>query len=442
MRKDQGGALGLALIILFLGSSAILLLTQMEGTRRIILIRENQSIVAMINLDSQRLALQDILNKNDSFPEFFGLAVENSWNDFPVSSHLYPFGHFVLFHSLCQTGKKEHKETGLLANMDFFIGSLRANNGESVRKNKFEYSLVQLDPEKSFVISGDTHLRGNLLISPRGIIAGTLHRLPYRLPIPINGRADVFREKLVMNSDPVKQTQIFLQGNQFPTAEIEVDKKGRLKLNFESVMSSSILNEVVRVIVGPGVIILDEPLSKRELPLVLRDFIWIYSPDSIVITENINSAYCLFLAEKKILIKGGTHQSQWLAPVIESRADTLFFPTVVSSLPGKHAFTIINSVVQGGIFQYSYNSEEREKSNQLFLNKRIEVSGVVWSENSMSPEAKIRGTLFLGRTYFYQSPTNYFNWLTDIQLRPGKEYRLFPYRSNGKNSAGVLYSIK
>ena len=151
----------------------------------------------------------------------------------------------------------------------------------------------------------------------------------------------------------------------------------------------------------------------------------------IIITEagikiNENSAFTntQFLSKKEILIEG----SQFNYPTNIGLYVDVSNDELLSSL-----LQINSSNINGSILLLCSEIGISENKSKIQINNST-VKGIVYSENLTEVEGKIIGSLYTYRLYYYKSPTEYINWMVNLNIKRDKLKELFLFPAGFKNS--------
>lgn len=423
--NENGGALATALFALFVTVTVGLLILYSASFIRKAHIDQQQHIIHNINFRNNLTLLKSELSKGTSEIEF-GVKKTNKLNDQLVETTLHPFGLFVSFRLKIFSSNKVYDHYGIVVNSKPPIGDNKA-------------ALVQLGKDRSFVMAGKSDISGDIYVSKREVKAGTYKGIPYKGEIPKDGKILALKKQPDFNTEIIKATIRECKGH-LDNPEVFSIKSQNKKLALEgnSVYLSDLLEYNIEKVSGPGYLEWDITLPP-DFKFKLTDFIQVISENDIILNEYSQSSYCLFYSSGKIEIKG-QHQSQFIATQITSYSDTLYYPTVLASIPGTVPEFEIESHVQGSIIQFPSEEASPKNVNQLVWKNNTRVDGSVITFFSMDPGINLKGTLFVKETYFYESPTHYRNWLKDTDITSGSKMVLFPFSMFLQNDPAVIYA--
>ena len=364
---------------------------------------------AAIEMEKFRRA-ELLLFAADNYPRGIRKLINNN---FELTNTLRPFGLFVWYRSVLTRGKNSYREEGLLGNVRYPAGSGKT-------------AFIHTRDNYPVLFGKEVNVKGDFIFSSKGFETETGRNV-------LNGKIKVNNNEIRLDKSLWSRLKAFMDS-------MISEPSGRAEKRDSVFRSTSLSRELARgntVIRGPAFIRADIPFSGRK-KFEFRDFVIIYSENKIVIPENVNSVYSIFVSDKKIEIRGGIHQSQFWAPIIVSRADTLFFPSFLISGMNSSGEIFLNGVIEGGIIVFG-NENITAKKNVLSFGKEAEVEGVVICEGGISFPAAIRGTLFFSSSYQYISPTDYFNLIHHLQLKAVTGEKILPLFVNYKPEYKAVY---
>jgi len=303
---------------------------------------------------------------------------------------------------------------------------------------RFKNALVFSNKSHQLVLTGLTHIKGDVIVGPAGVSIGTLSNYPTPRIMPIEGNVKRDPQIDIQDFDLVKQYDYYnaLLGGTFPQSA----EQGSIQyLQSESNLhiSSGTIKPVTKYIFVKGNAIIDSALMRRDVPLnIIIDgevtfgadvhidgLVCIVSSQSMRIKNIAHIDGAILYSRKEITVEPAAILSaQIIAPAIqiEGGAKMLYPSTLISYVkkdnnePRKGIQIKNGAQVEGTIIV----SAEDNTQNIVLLNieSGAKISGFVVSNTPITLDGSVDGCVQTKDFYFYQSPTTYLGWLRSARI--------------------------
>jgi hypothetical protein len=422
-RAETGGALQVALFVLVIVLSfSLLLLGQTNFARRAVG-QSRAAILYRLNQRSLDVYLKALYRSPDlaARPQQHQLTL----NGQAMQIETEPFGLFIFFAVHSRLPGMERRRLGLLANRAYPLGDGRT-------------ALVHMRAREDLAFAGSTLIRGDIYTRGGSFRGATLAGMPYKQPIPMEGRQKTYDRALTFATAPLLRSLL-----PSPAAEVAFGVKTGaepgLYLNGGEVSFAEVERRGIKALYGPGILrIATQPPAAHQLRLF--PFVRVIATSGLQLPATWQSAYCLFSAPDSLHI-AGQHQSQFISPIIRLRSDRLDFPSALIGLPGQTAaFDLAGSVA--GLIWLTPGPEAaaRELRSRLQSSAAIPHRGAVICRQQINAALQLEGVLMLEQSYFYQSPTHYRNWLQATLINADSSAVLFPLADRRQgNRLEIIY---
>jgi hypothetical protein len=300
----------------------------------------------------------------------------------------------------------------------------------------FENGLVFGNPSHQVVFTGDSHVKGNIVVGSPGVTTGSLRnrRTPNRIPVD----GTITRETL-------PQAPAFSRSRmQGSTAELRrylEGQGGRNVVEFSSsegtVINSGMIADSIDCVRIAGNASIQVSLVRRTMPLYivvhgkvlvgarasLQGLVAVVASDVLTIASGISAENAIFFSEDSIIVQpNATLGGQLIAPrVIIGSSVTLRYPSLVLSPwtenpATKHAIVLAaNSTVEGFVALVPSGPSQLGE-NLINIKPGAKVIGGVHSENTMTLDGSVQGTVSTRDFFFYEAPTSYMGWIRDGKI--------------------------
>ncbi|MGD0590396.1 MAG: polymer-forming cytoskeletal protein [Bacteroidota bacterium] len=324
------------------------------------------------------------------------------------------------------------------------IGSFRRTNetrfalvGQTPTE-RFKNSLVFSNKSHQLVLTGSTHIKGDVMVGPAGVSIGTLSNYPTPRIIPIEGKVIRDPEIDIYDFDLTKQYDYYdaLLGGRIPQ---DVEQTGVQYFQAKSLLhiSSGIIKPETKYIFVQGDAIVDSALIRRENPLSIvidgevtfgtdvhiDGIVCIASSQSIRIPRTSHIDGSILYSRKEIIVESDAiFTAQIIAPsiLIETGAKMLYPSALISYIKkdNNEQQKGINIKNGGEVEGTIIAGTEDKTNNSVFLNieSAAKISGFIISNTPITLDGSVDGCVQTKDFYFYESPTTYLGWLRSARI--------------------------
>lgn len=312
-----------------------------------------------------------------------------------------------------------------------YRSTLQAVVGERTPE-AFSHALYLWDADARLHVAGRTHIKGDIVVGPRGMRSSTFKRERYtgrmdgdvRLTADLTApffdtrllegeidRLDAYLQMPLTEAPTLADTLSLAQ--HLPSENPIYHVAGSLHL---SSADSLLLSQPITV-VSDGDVTLEGPLYIQPRSQVvaggqvrLRGEIagyggLFYGREGI---EAADSARCegQFLAGQQILLQPHTHLTY----------PSLLYVSMRSAPRGTSIIVEDNAIVEGLIIRPPFALEPTDTRGRILIAPTAIVRGALFNAHETEFHGTLYGTLLTHQFYFYDSPSSYVNWLKDATI--------------------------
>jgi cytoskeletal protein CcmA (bactofilin family) len=303
---------------------------------------------------------------------------------------------------------------------------------------RFKNSLVFSNKSHQLVLTGSTHIKGDVLVGPAGVSIGTLSNYPTPRIIPIEGKVKREPNINIQDFDLTKQYDYYdaLLGGTIPQG-IEQSSIQHFQSESQLHISGGMIKPETKYIDIKGNAIIDSGMICREDPLYIvidgeltfgtdvqvDGVVCIASSQRIRISRTAHIDGSLLYSRKEIIVEpDAILTAQIIAPaiLIETGAKMLYPSALISYVkknnndPQKGITIKKSAQVEGTVVV----GTEDKTNNNVFLNieSAAKISGFVISNAPITLDGSVDGCVQTKDFYFYESPTTYLGWLRSARI--------------------------
>ncbi len=417
-KNETGAALVTTLvIILIISTTVIILLNFIVLHKRLIIQEENflqakHSAESGMNIGMTKSELN--FGRND-LPLHFSNRIEITKKD-SVDLEQSLWGGYLYMKSRSEI-KESHYTLSAL------VGTLPDSG--------FDPAIVLNPQYSSLVVTGNARIHGDVRTGKQGVKKGTLAGRPYTGSQIVFGQVEASQDdrrpginkEIIQNlldrfnnvlnySNPIdfdeliqKDKNILSMDSDSSEKIIYVTNKQLNKKNWQiSGKVDLISNQPLRIISAPSMSGFVRILSSKSIVIDgngIFENVILYSSDKVVI-NNVKSFSGQIFSEKGITINGRMDLEYPSLLLVDSQSDF----ANIELLNG--------AVLNGSVIMLSGNSiVQQRRLNNILIDRNSRVNGLVYSDNFVTLDGEVNGTIITDRFYFYLSPTTYFNWIKD-----------------------------
>ena len=303
---------------------------------------------------------------------------------------------------------------------------------------QFDNALVFANSHHQLVLTGTAKIQGNVVTGQNGVTTGTLRNLPTPRTVPIEG--NIKKEasptfSLAKWKNVVEEMSMVFDGN-LPK-NIQSDEIIHLKSNTSIQIDSSVIAEKIKCIFVDGNIRFKGNIVRRMLPLsiIVRGsvefqqdasvlgLVAVFSKRQIIVPSNASIESVILFSQDSIKVEPNARFSaQLFAPSIDIAPSTvLLYPSVLVSFPTKtreknerQVQLAGGSRIEGTVAMLSGSANEY--NSRIIIQTGAKVVGTVISENSLTLDGSVDGSVVTKNFYFYEDPTTYLGWIRTGQI--------------------------
>jgi len=303
---------------------------------------------------------------------------------------------------------------------------------------RFKNVLVFANKSHQLVLTGLTHIKGDVIVGPPGVSIGTLSNYPTPRIMPIEGNVKRDPKIDIQDFELAKQYDYYnaLLGGTIPQGN-EQGSIQHLQSESQLHISSGMIKPETKFVFVRGNAIIDSALIRREIPLnIIIDgevtfgadvhidgLVCIVSSQSMRIQHAAHIGGAILYSRKEITVEpAAILTAQIIAPAIqiEGGAKMLYPSTLISYLkkdnndPRKGIQIKNGAQVEGTVI---VNADDNTQNTVLLnIESGAKISGFVVANTPITLDGSVDGCVQTKDFYFYQSPTTYLGWLRSARM--------------------------
>ena len=297
----------------------------------------------------------------------------------------------------------------------------------------FENALIFTNNNHQLVLSGTTHIKGDVITGRSGMTIGTLPDFPTPRSVPVDGKTKKESSSIYSLQrwqQVVDDLNDFVDQKYIP--QVSSESIVRLNTNGISRLDSSTIPQNARIIIVGGRAALSGRFIRRSETLFILaqgDVIFqndaslcgciaVCSKKSIVVPSSVQIESAILFSQSAIQVEADASISaQLIAPVIDvhNSAHCKYPSVLVSSRPAdpkglKQEIQLENGTQVEGVVVLLSKTMRNERCI-INLQSGAKLKGVLISEKEMTLDGSVNGIVLTKDFYFYSSPTTYFGWI-------------------------------
>ncbi|MBI1937432.1 MAG: hypothetical protein HYS25_04845 [Ignavibacteriales bacterium] len=161
----------------------------------------------------------------------------------------------------------------------------------------------------------------------------------------------------------------------------------------------------------------------------------IYCDSTLTINAEAVIENLLVSAKSKIKIGGNVlcKNVQFISQKeIECENAVMNFPSILclyvepeDTAKQRSAITINESRINGTIMLLASDAASNKNKSRILIDDKSKIQGLIYSENNVELSSSVTGTLYTYNIMFYKKPTQYINWLVNLNINRKKLDELF-----------------
>lgn len=295
----------------------------------------------------------------------------------------------------------------------------------------FENALIISCPELNAAYAGSTKIKGDILAASSRITKGSIFGLKNSTDNYLDGslnvssgiKAKYFPEKIISDlfSYNLPKDTKMIKGNlslSFSSLDTagSLFIMGSLRLYGQGAKNSK--KGCTKIFVTGETVIEEGAANERDLEIV--------TDSTVIIRNNAKLNNILVVSKKGIRINDNCtlKRAQLIArKFIRASRVTFGYPSVLCIYPPakdtsmKNILELKSSILNGTAMLVSDFIGIWGNKSRISVDEKSVVQGVIYSENNSEILGKVKGAVYTNKLWYYLSPTEYINWLVDLDIR-------------------------
>jgi len=316
------------------------------------------------------------------------------------------------------------------------VTTYQALIGERPSSNT-KIALTYTNPEHQLIFTGNIQINGDVEVGSRGITLGTIpqYPTPRRLPIQgnvirrsfnrdnssfkdINSQIENYNEliDLVKKKEYSITNGTIIKNGSFDLTKLETDTSDIIFIEQNANLTGKIhcRGKPIQIVINGDVTFLSSEISSLSGPIIIVATGRITLPPSTSI-ENI-----ILYSQRSIdVLSDSKINAQLIAPRIIIQSNTLLsYPSAVYSYKAtgdttqvERAIRIESGSLVEGFVGMDGNERVYDKPELIIINQLATITGTIVSEEALTLEGRVLGSIITKEFYFYQEPTRYYGWV-------------------------------
>ena len=301
----------------------------------------------------------------------------------------------------------------------------------------FNYAIILGDQKTELSITGSTEIHGNILTGPNGteitefrgesfsgIIDGEYHtRQTYTLPdVHIDYYDRLFKSYInTIKTAGLKNKKI--KGEPISTLRSFIkDSVNQIHIKSDNL---HLIADSTLTIPSKTTIIVDGNIEIGE-GIEIKPLVRIYVSGTMKVNKGAKINQSLLFTKDSLILDGGAMSGQFLStgPIRVNNGVKLKYPSFVMSSYGKVAQELQNihiqkgAQVEGTVLFWLNNGNNYE--SKVVVDSGSLVRGAVISNMYVELAGSVEGSVITRQFHFYDSPTDYVNWIKEGQVNVNK----------------------
>lgn len=332
--------------------------------------------------------------------------------------------------------------------------------GSPVEKSRlFTNAVVLSRPNLRATVAGNTKITGNILATTNRITKGNIFGEPpvekdyldgeiiVDTDIPVQLAQDSLFDKIYYdlanrNSSYIEFESFHLDENTIKT--INGSELLKLSANFQlsGKLNSAEQNIPVNIFAGGKVFIQKDTYSDIDISII--------AGSEVKIGKNVHLENALIFSDSAITISADSYFKNvqlFSRNKIIIRGSLFDYPSLIclnidasDSAKLNNSLDISSSVVNGTVLLMTSSSGLSSNKTKIKIDDKSKIQGVIYSENNLELLGEVHGSVYSYNFWFYKEPTEYINWLVNINVnrKDMSNWFLLPVALSESNRLEVL----
>jgi hypothetical protein len=322
----------------------------------------------------------------------------------------------------------------------------------------FDNALIISHPDLGTTVAGVTRITGNIVAEKNSFEKGNIfgirnsneNYLDGKINIDQNLKTKFYDDSLLLNilyKQPAEN--VFSTNNNFTLTNKSLhflDSLQSLNINGNLIIQDSAA--IISTVNAKNAISIFVHGNTLISPGIFLDFpINIYSDSSVVIGGGSSLKNCIVSSRGSIEINKGCYFEgcQFFSlkniEVIQSKLE---YPSILAiyvntykSSSYKDVIELDSSTVNGSLLLVCAQTGLSQNKSKIEIDDSSRVQGLVYSENYVNISGKISGIIYTNAFWFYKDPSEYINWIVNLNLNRQQLNQWFLLPAGFKNTASL-----
>lgn len=302
----------------------------------------------------------------------------------------------------------------------------------------FDNALVITKPNLSATVTGNTKIKGNILVTRDRIIKGNIRGYEHSNDNYLEGNVYVddtikpklwvdsiytklkmFYDTLKQNGKKVNEDFILNSKHHFEPLIENYSVEGNLIINGELRQNQRI---VKRFFVKGNVIIEDNVSSNINIEII--------ATGKVIIENNCKLSNLIIFSEKEIQIKQGSifKNCQLFSEYkIDAKKSIFYYPSIltvyvntVDTSKYRNSINLSDVVYNGSVLLLCRDVGLSGNKSIISIDEHSKMQGNIYCENNLELKCTMTGVIYTYNFWNYIEPTEYINWFINIKIDRNK----------------------
>lgn len=301
----------------------------------------------------------------------------------------------------------------------------------------FSNAIVFSRPNLRATVAGNTQITGDIIGTSDRIVIGNIFGEP---PTSKDYHKGVV--KIDNNINPQ-----LIPDSLYEIMITEYDDYPHLSSNIENELTSDNLNSVDPQVVHffsedikisgtiksmdktPVILIVDGKVE-FESESIITKHLEIIADSSVLIRKNSRIENVIIYSNGPMIIEENSYFKNiqfFSTDSIHLKNSRFDYPSIIclnvddtDSAKQNKAIVIENSIVNGSVLLMTKTAGLSSNRTKIFVNRDSKIQGLVYCENNLELAGEITGTVYTYNFWHYKEPTEYINWLVNVNIDRNK----------------------
>lgn len=302
---------------------------------------------------------------------------------------------------------------------------------------QFENALYFANSTHQLVFTGNSSIKGDVLVGQSGVTIGNLKNYTSPLKIPVEGKiSKTSKPEVPVFNAPSLFEELQMYMNLLSKTKDEINQNPNtiyLSSKSSTTINQGMINDSVKYVFISCAAIIQDSIMRREMPLYiivhgevviknpsrLSGLVAIISSEKITVEKDVTVNQSILCSRQQVEIQPDAVIScQIISPsiLVHNRVimkyPSIIFSTHFNALDTTKQYITISDDARVEGFVGMKSTIGVGKDDQLItLQPKSKVVGAVYTDSRISLDGTVIGTVITKDFYFYESPTTYYGWL-------------------------------